>query len=179
MGEPITSARALEWGLINEVVAGAAFAKNVVFSLAEKKLLQMPATATQKQPGWCIWMKDLNPKSPTEPATEAYPAMSGTPGCQEGLSAFAAAVLLALRENSEELRYLAADLSPPAEQLPARSDKHLLTWRQLHRKVEVVVCWDVLPENHQVFGRRGGRDPGAFVAGPRPAPSNASFNSCA
>ena len=88
MGEPITSARALEWGLINEVVSGAALLKRGI-QLAEK-LLQMPAAALRETKRLVHLDEGSQPKVAYRADTEAYLRCLELPDAQEGLSAFAA-----------------------------------------------------------------------------------------
>lgn len=88
MGEPIPSARALEWGLINEVVSGAALLKRGI-QLAEK-LLQMPAEALRETKRLVHLDEGSQPKVAYRADTEAYLRCLELPDAQEGLNAFSA-----------------------------------------------------------------------------------------
>jgi enoyl-CoA hydratase/carnithine racemase len=88
MGEPITSARALEWGLINEVVSGTALMKRGI-QLAEK-LLQMPAAALRETKRLVHLDEGSQPKVAYRADTEAYLRCLELPDAQEGLNAFSA-----------------------------------------------------------------------------------------
>jgi enoyl-CoA hydratase len=85
-GEPITAARALDWGLVNELVPGTMLEKSAR-QLAERLLLQ-PAEAL-RQTKRLIHMDEGNlPKVTHHADTEAYLRCLELPDAREGISAF-------------------------------------------------------------------------------------------
>jgi len=86
MGEPITATRALEWGLVNEVVPGSALLKRGR-RLAET-MLQMPAVAMRETKRLVHLDEGAQPKVAHRADTEAYLRCLELPDAQEGLKAF-------------------------------------------------------------------------------------------
>lgn len=85
-GEPITAARALEWGLVNELVPGTMLEKSVR-QLAER-LLSQPAEAL-RQTKRLIHLDEGNlPKVTYHADTQAYIHCLELPDAREGISAF-------------------------------------------------------------------------------------------
>ena len=87
MGEPISSSRALDWGLISEVVSGTALMKRGQ-QLAEK-MLQMPAAALRETKRLVHLDEGSQPKVAHRADTEAYLRCLESPDAREGLAAFA------------------------------------------------------------------------------------------
>jgi enoyl-CoA hydratase len=86
-GEPISASRALEWGLVNEVVASGVLRKRGL-QLAEK-LLQLPAEALRETKRLIHLDEGSQPKVAHRADTEAYLRCLELPDAQEGLAAFA------------------------------------------------------------------------------------------
>ena len=86
LGEPITATRALEWGLVSEVVPGSALLKRGR-QLAEK-MLQMPAVALRETKRLVHLDEGSQPKVAHRADTEAYLRCLELPDAQEGLKAF-------------------------------------------------------------------------------------------
>lgn len=86
-GEPISAAKALEWGLVSEVVSGSVLLKRGQ-QLAEK-LLQMPAAALRETKRLVHLDEGSQPKVAHRADTEAYIRCLELPDAQEGLAAFA------------------------------------------------------------------------------------------
>ncbi|QDV25484.1 thioesterase, FlK family [Aureliella helgolandensis] len=87
LGEPIPAAKALEWGLINEVVPGASLHRRG--ELLAQKLLQMPAEALRETKRLVHLDEGAQPKVAHRADTEAYLRCLKLPDAQEGLLAFA------------------------------------------------------------------------------------------
>ena len=87
MGEPITAARALEWGLVNEVVAGGGL-RTRGLQIADK-MLHMPATALRETKRLVHLDEGSQPKVAYRADTDAYLRCLELPDAQEGLAAFA------------------------------------------------------------------------------------------
>ncbi len=87
MGEPISSARALEWGLVNEVVASNALLKRGQQIAA--KMLNMPATALRETKRLIHLDEGSQPKVAHRGDTEAYVRCLELADAREGLNAFA------------------------------------------------------------------------------------------
>ena len=87
MGDPILAKQALEWGLVNEVVATSALMKRGR-QLAER-MLQMPATALRETKRLVHLDEGSQPKIAYRADTEAYLRCLELPDAQEGLKAFA------------------------------------------------------------------------------------------
>ncbi len=86
-GESVTAARALEWGLVNELVPGTML-MNAARQLAERMLL-LPAEAI-RQTKRVIHLNDGNlPKVTYYADTEAYIRCLALPDAREGIAAFA------------------------------------------------------------------------------------------
>lgn len=86
-GEPISAAKALEWGLASEVVSGSVLLKRGQ-QIAEK-MLQMPATALRETKRLVHLDEGSQPKVAHRADTEAYIRCLELPDAQEGLAAFA------------------------------------------------------------------------------------------
>jgi enoyl-CoA hydratase len=86
-GEPIAAARALEWGLVNEVVSGAMLMKSAQ-QLAERLLL-LPAEALRQTKRLVHLDEGQLPKVTHRADTEAYLRCLELPDAREGISAFA------------------------------------------------------------------------------------------
>lgn len=86
MGEPIPASRALEWGLINEVVAGSTLLKRGQ-QIADK-MLQMPATAMRETKRLVHLDEGVQPKVAHRADTDAYLRCLELEDAQEGLAAF-------------------------------------------------------------------------------------------
>ena len=86
MGEPISAAKALEWGLVSEVVSGSALIKRGR-QIAEK-MLQMPAAALRETKRLVHLDEGSQPKVAHRADTEAYLRCLALPDAQEGLAAF-------------------------------------------------------------------------------------------
>ncbi len=87
MGDPIPAKQALEWGLVNEVVATSALLKRGR-QIAER-MLQMPATALRETKRLVHLDEGSQPKIAYRADTEAYLRCLELPDAQEGLKAFA------------------------------------------------------------------------------------------
>lgn len=87
MGDPIPSSKALEWGLINEVVSSSALMKRGQ-QIAER-MLQMPATALRETKRLVHLDEGSQPKVAHRADTAAYLRCLELPDAQEGLNAFA------------------------------------------------------------------------------------------
>lgn len=87
MGEPISAPKALEWGLVNEVVPGGTLLKRGR-QLAEK-MLQMPAAALRETKRLVHLDEGSQPKVAHRADTDAYLRCLELPDAQEGLVAFA------------------------------------------------------------------------------------------
>lgn len=85
-GEPIPAARALEWGLVNELVSGAMLAK-AAQQLAERLLL-LPAEALRQTKRLVHLDEGQLPKVTHRADTEAYLRCLEMPDAREGISAF-------------------------------------------------------------------------------------------
>lgn len=85
-GEPITAARALEWGLVNEVVSGTMLMKSAQ-QLAER-LLRLPAEALRQTKRLVHLDEGQLPKVTHRADTEAYLRCLELPDAREGISAF-------------------------------------------------------------------------------------------
>jgi enoyl-CoA hydratase len=86
LGSPISAARALDWGLINEVVSGSALLKRGR-EIAES-LLSMPAAALRETKRLIHLDEGSQPKVAYRADTEAYLRCLELPDAQEGLAAF-------------------------------------------------------------------------------------------
>ena len=86
MGELITAPKALEWGLVSEVVPGSALLKRGR-QLAER-MLQMPAVALRETKRLVHLDEGSQPKVAHRADTEAYLRCLELPDAQEGLKAF-------------------------------------------------------------------------------------------
>ncbi len=87
MGEPITASRAMEWGLVSELVPGGSLMKRGR-QLAEA-MLQMPAAALRETKRLVHLDEGSQPKVAHRADTEAYLRCLELPDAQEGLAAFA------------------------------------------------------------------------------------------
>ena len=87
MGEPITSAQALDWGLVSEVVSGASLRKRGM-QIAER-MLQMPAAALRETKRLVHLDEGNQPMVSHRADTDAYIRCLELPDAQEGLAAFA------------------------------------------------------------------------------------------
>ena len=87
MGEPITSAQALDWGLVSEVVSGASLRKRGM-QIAER-MLQMPAAALRETMRLVHLDEGIQSKVSHRADTDAYIRCLELPDAQEGLAAFA------------------------------------------------------------------------------------------
>lgn len=87
MGQPISSTKALEWGLVNEVVAESALIARSR-QLADR-LLQMPAEALRETKRLVHLDEGNQPKVAYRADTEAYIRCLQLSDAQEGLAAFA------------------------------------------------------------------------------------------
>ena len=85
-GEAITAARALEWGLVNEVVSGTMLMKSAQ-QLAERLLL-LPAEALRQTKRLVHLDEGQLPKVTHRADTEAYLRCLELPDAREGISAF-------------------------------------------------------------------------------------------
>ena len=85
-GDPISAKQALEWGLVNEVVATGVLIKRGR-QLAER-MLQMPATALRETKRLVHLDEGSQPKIAYRADTEAYLRCLELPDAQEGLKAF-------------------------------------------------------------------------------------------
>ncbi len=88
MGQPISSAKAMDWGLVNEVVAEKALMARGR-QLADR-LLQMPAEALRETKRLIHLDEGNQPKVAYRADTDAYLRCLQRPDAQEGLAAFAA-----------------------------------------------------------------------------------------
>ncbi|MDA1230943.1 MAG: enoyl-CoA hydratase-related protein [Planctomycetota bacterium] len=86
MGEPITASKALEWGLVNEVVPGSSLIRRGR-QIAEK-MLQMPAVALRETKRLVHLDEGSQPKVAYRADTEAYLRCLALPDAKEGLAAF-------------------------------------------------------------------------------------------
>ena len=87
MGEPISATRALEWGLVSEVVSGGTLLKRG--RQVAVKMLQMPAAALRETKRLVHLDEGSQPKVAHRADTEAYLRCLELPDAQEGLAAFA------------------------------------------------------------------------------------------
>ncbi|MEZ6058447.1 MAG: enoyl-CoA hydratase/isomerase family protein, partial [Planctomycetaceae bacterium] len=87
MGNPISSAQALQWGLVNDVVPGAALMHRG-HQIAEK-MLAMPAAALRETKRLVHLDEGSQPKVAHRADTAAYLRCLELPDAQEGLAAFA------------------------------------------------------------------------------------------
>lgn len=87
MGEPISAARALQWGLVSEVVSGTALLHRGQQLAA--KMLQMPAAALRETKRLVHLDEGAQPKVAHRADTDAYLRCLELPDAQEGLAAFA------------------------------------------------------------------------------------------
>jgi len=85
-GEPVTAAKALEWGLVNEVVSGAMLMR-AAQQLAER-LLQLPAEALRQTKRLVHLDEGQLPKVTHRADTEAYLRCLEMPDAREGIAAF-------------------------------------------------------------------------------------------
>ena len=85
-GEPVSAARALEWGLVNEVVSGAMLMKSAQ-QLAERLLL-LPAEALRQTKRLIHQDEGQLPKVTHRADTEAYLRCLELPDAREGIAAF-------------------------------------------------------------------------------------------
>ncbi len=85
-GEPITAAKALEWGLASELVSAGSLMHRGL-QLAEK-LLQMPAVALRETKRLIHLDEGAQPKVAHRADTEAYLRCLELPDAQEGIAAF-------------------------------------------------------------------------------------------
>lgn len=88
LGEPISAARALEWGLVHEVVPGPMLATRAR-QLADR-LLRQPAAALRATKRLIHADEGQLPKVTHRADTDAYVRCLALPDAQEGLAAFAA-----------------------------------------------------------------------------------------
>ena len=86
MGEPISATKALEWGLVSEVVPGATLTKRGL-QIAEK-MLQMPAEALRATKRLVHLDEGSQPKVAHRADTEAYIRCLQLHDAQEGIQAF-------------------------------------------------------------------------------------------
>lgn len=86
MGDPIPAKQALEWGLVNEVVASSVLMKRGR-QIAER-MLQMPATALRETKRLVHLDEGSQPKIAYRADTEAYLRCLELPDAREGLAAF-------------------------------------------------------------------------------------------
>ena len=87
MGDPITATKALDWGLVSEVVPGSALLKRGR-QLAET-MLHMPAVALRETKRLVHLDEGSQPKVAHRADTEAYIRCLTLPDAREGLAAFA------------------------------------------------------------------------------------------
>ena len=87
MGEPIAAPKALDWGLVSEVVPGSALLKRGR-QLAET-MLHMPAVALRETKRLVHLDEGSQPKVAYRADTEAYIRCLALPDAREGLAAFA------------------------------------------------------------------------------------------
>lgn len=87
MGEPITAAQALEWGLVNEVLSGAMLTSRAR-QLAER-MLALPAEALRETKRLVHADEGQLPKVTHHADTEAYIRCLALPDAREGIAAFA------------------------------------------------------------------------------------------
>ena len=87
LGEPISASKALEWGLVSEIVAGSTLLKRGR-QIAEK-MLQMPAAALRETKRLVHLDEGSQPKVAHRADTEAYLRCLESFDAQEGLAAFA------------------------------------------------------------------------------------------
>ncbi len=87
MGEPISAAKAMEWGLVSEVVAQSALMKRGL-QLAEK-MVQMPSAALRETKRLVHLDEGIQPKVAHRADTDAYIRCLELPDAREGLAAFA------------------------------------------------------------------------------------------
>jgi len=87
-GEAVTAARALEWGLVNELASGAML-MNSARQLAER-LLRLPAEALRQTKRLVHLDEGQLPKVTHRADTEAYLRCLALPDAREGISAFVA-----------------------------------------------------------------------------------------
>jgi enoyl-CoA hydratase/carnithine racemase len=85
-GETVTATQALEWGLINDLVPGAALMKSAQ-QLAERLLL-LPAEALRQTKRLIHLDEGQLPKVTHRADTEAYVRCFALPDAREGISAF-------------------------------------------------------------------------------------------
>lgn len=85
-GEAVTAARALEWGLVNELVSGTMLMKSAQ-QLAER-LLKLPAEALRQTKRLIHLDEGQLPKVAHRADTEAYLRCLELPDAREGISAF-------------------------------------------------------------------------------------------
>lgn len=85
-GQPISAARALEWGLVNEITAGASLVKRGV-QIAEK-MLAMPAEALRATKRIVHLDEGSQPKIAYRVDTEAYVRCLQLDDAREGIQAF-------------------------------------------------------------------------------------------
>ncbi len=86
LGEPISASKALEWGLVSEIVAGSTLLKRGR-QIAEK-MLQMPAAALREIKRLVHLDEGSQPKVAHRADTEAYLRCLESFDAQEGLAAF-------------------------------------------------------------------------------------------
>lgn len=86
MGEPIAASKALEWGLISEIVSGSTLLKRGR-QIAEK-MLQMPAAALRETKRLVHLDEGSQPKVAHRADTDAYLRCLESTDAQEGLAAF-------------------------------------------------------------------------------------------
>lgn len=87
-GDPVSAARALDWGLVNEVVAASRLLQRG--RQVAERLLQMPAAALRETKRVIHLDEGSQPKVAYRADTEAYLRCLELPDAQEGLAAFAA-----------------------------------------------------------------------------------------
>ncbi len=87
LGEPISASKALEWGLVSEIVAGSTLLKRGR-QIAEK-MLQMPAAALRETKRLVHLDEGSQAKVAHRADTEAYLRCLESSDAQEGLAAFA------------------------------------------------------------------------------------------
>jgi enoyl-CoA hydratase/carnithine racemase len=85
-GQPISAARALEWGLVNEITAGASLVRRGV-QIAEK-MLAMPAEALRATKRIVHLDEGSQPKIAYRVDTEAYVRCLQLDDAREGIRAF-------------------------------------------------------------------------------------------
>jgi enoyl-CoA hydratase len=87
MGDPVPAKQALEWGLVNEIVASSALMKRG--RQVAERMLQMPAAALRETKRLVHLDEGSQPKITYRADTEAYLRCLELPDAQEGLTAFA------------------------------------------------------------------------------------------